>query len=593
MSDQDRKIQELSFLHEISQLAASTRDWDEMLRIVIDRTTDAMGTDVASLYLLEKREGILRLAATNGLNRRGIGRATLRVGEGITGWVANARVPLVARDVSKEPRFKWIPGVDEQRFTSMLSVPLVVRDDMVGVMNVQTIDERDFSKEEIEFLRTIADQVAGIIDKARLQREAERKLREVSALFEVSNVLTSTLDLDEVLQLVVDRLVRVYPGASGAILLREDGGPTRVRARSGDLGKAALQAAERAVTEARPIVAFDHLAMPLLVGDRLLGAVALQVPDYKLARTREQPEAANEGERRLYERSEYKEFLDEEVAFVGALANQAALAIDKAALFEVERRTAGSLREIERARSEFVAVVTHDLRTPLSVIRGHLDLLGEKAGRRAASDAIAQVERLDGLVDRILESVRDERPELTLRRGRFDLRATTAAALKELAPLLRRHTLRAPRTVAPLWVRGDRAKTAEVVGGIIHNATKYAPEGTTISVAVARDGEHATVRIADEGPGVAKEDRERIFHPFVRGNGASDGVPGSGIGLYACRRIVEAQGGRLWYEDANGKGAAFVFSLPLSDPSAGKAPATGPRARPRRSAPRSARPRDH
>ena len=538
MSDVDRKVQELSFLHDITQLASGTRDWDEMLRIVIDRTTDAMRTDVASLYLLERRDGVLRLVATNGLDRRNIGRATLRVGEGITGWVANARVPLASRDVRREPRFKWIRGTDDPRFTSMLSVPLVVRDEVVGVINVQTVEPRDFTREEIDFLQTIADQVAGIIDKSRLHREAERKLREVSALFEVSNVLTASLDLGEVLQLIVDRLVRVYPGSSGAILLRDEGGTARVRARSGDLGKAALQAAQRALVETRPIVAFDHLAVPLLVGTRLLGAVVLQVPDYK-------------------------EFLDEEVSFVGALANQAALAIDKASVFALEKQTAQTLRELDRARSEFVAVVTHDLRTPLSVIRGHLDLLGERDGaRKRIGDAIAQVERLDGLVDRILESVRDERPEVTVRHVRFDLRRAAAATLKELAPILRRHRLRAARAGAPLWVRGDRAKTGEVIAGLLHNATKYAPPGTTISLSVARGEESATVRVADEGPGVTPEDRERIFHPFVRGNGAAKDVPGSGIGLYACRRLVEAQGGRLWYEEQDGKGSVFAFTLP-------------------------------
>jgi K+-sensing histidine kinase KdpD len=536
VSDVDRKIQELSFLHEITQLASSIKDWDEMLRIVIERTTDAMRTDVASLYLLERREGILRLVATNGLNRRGIGRATLRVGEGITGWVANAHVPLAVRDARVDPRWKRVPSVDVDRFTSMLSVPIVVRDETLGVLNVQTVEPRDFSKEEIDLLQTIANTVSGIIEKARLHRDAERKLREVSALFEVSNVLTSTLELGEVLQLVVDRLVRVYPDASGAILLREDG-VAQVRARSGDLGKAALQAAHRALAETRPIVAFDHLAVPLLAGDRLLGAVALQVPDYK-------------------------EFTGEEVAFVGALANQAALAIDKASVFALERQTVQTLRELDRARSDFVAVVTHDLRTPLSVIRGQLDLLGERNGsRKTAAAAIAQVERLDGLVDRILESVRGE-PEVVIRRTRFDLRRTAAAALKELAPLLRRHKLRAARGGQPVWVRGDRTRTAEIIGGLLHNATKYAPEGTTISVAVGRDGDHATVRVTDEGPGVPPEDRERIFHPFVRGNGASRTASGSGIGLYACRRLVEAQGGRLWYEDQDGRGAMFVFTLP-------------------------------
>ena len=80
--DTERKLQELSFLHEITRLASSTRDWDEMLRLIIDRTTDAMNAEVSSLYLLERRDALLRLAATNGLDRRSIGRATLRVGEG-------------------------------------------------------------------------------------------------------------------------------------------------------------------------------------------------------------------------------------------------------------------------------------------------------------------------------------------------------------------------------------------------------------------------------------------------------------------------------------------------------------------------------
>jgi len=141
-TDTQRKLSELSFLREIAQLASSTRDWDEMLRIVIDRTTDAMRAEVSSLYLVEKRDGLLRLVASNGLNPRAIGKATLRLGEGITGWVANARVPLTVRDVHAEPRWKVVPSVDVDRFTSMLSVPLVIRDEVIGVMNVQTVELR-------------------------------------------------------------------------------------------------------------------------------------------------------------------------------------------------------------------------------------------------------------------------------------------------------------------------------------------------------------------------------------------------------------------------------------------------------------------
>jgi signal transduction histidine kinase len=537
-TDAERKLRELSFLHEVTQLASSARDWDEMLRIVIDRTTDAMGAEVSSLYLLERREGLLRLVATNGLNPRAVGRATLRFGEGITGWVANARVPLAVRDVRNEPRWKNVPSVDVGRFTSMLSVPLVSRDEVIGVMNVQTVEPRDFDRTEIDFLQTIANQVAGIIEKGRLQRESERKLREVSALFEVSNVLTSTLDLDEVLSLIVDRLVRVYPGSAGAIYLR-DRDDVRERARSGDIGKSLPAAARRAMAETRPIVEGDHVALPLLAGDRLLGAVALRVPaDLELA---------------------------DEVAFVGALANQAALAIDKAALYALERQTTDRLRELERARTEFVAVVTHDLRTPLSVIRGYLDLLAEKNGNRKipVDEAVAQVVRLDQLVDRILTGVRVDHPDLTIRRARFDLRATAIATLKELAPIARRHRLGIPRDGAPIFVRGDRRRTAEVLGGLVHNATKYAPEETRISVKLEKRRDRGILRVIDEGPGVAPQDRARIFEAYVRAASHAE-LPGSGIGLFASRRVVEAQGGDIWYEEGPGGGGVFAFSVPLA-----------------------------
>src|SRR5438046_1924978 len=517
-SEAERKLRELSFLHEVAQLASSARDWDEMLRIVIGRTTDAMGAEVSSLYLLEKPDGLLRLVATNGLNRGGIGRATLRIGEGIVGWVANARVPLAAREVRREPSWKWAPEVDEKRFTSMLSVPVVARDEVISVMNVSTVQPQEFGREEIDFLQTVANQVAGIIEKGRLQRESDRKLREVSALFEVSNVLTSTLDLDEVLSLIVDRLVRVYPGASGAILLREEDEAVRERARTGELGKTAGAAAQRALDERRPIVAFDHIAVPLIANDRLLGAVVLQVPDYK-------------------------EFLEEEVRFVGALANQAALAIDKASLYALERKTTESLRELERARSDFVAVVTHDLRTPLSVIRGHLEMLAERNGtsKHPISEATSQVERLDQLVDRILAGVRSDRPELSLRRTRFDLRATVTAALREVAPMARRHKLTGPRAGQAVFVRGDRRRTAEVVAGLVHNATKYAPQGTRIAVKIERADDRAIVRVQDQGRGVPPNERARLFEPYARGAG-NDEVPGSGIGLFAARAAGAAQG---------------------------------------------------
>ena len=534
----ERKLRELSFLHEVAQVASSTLDWDEMLRQIIDRTSTAMGAEVCALYLLDKHEGALTLVATNGLNRRAIGRAKLRLGEGITGWVAKARVPIAVRDVHQEPRFKWVPGVDEERFTSMLSAPLVAGDQVIGVINIQTVKPRDFAPSEIEYLMTIGNQLAGIIEKSRLQRDAERKLREVTALFEVSNVLTSTLELDEVLTLILDRIVGLYPGSAGAIFLGEGPEDLEQRAVRGDPPKTLRAEALSALTALRAVSEPERIAQPLLVGDRVLGAIALHVAG-KL------------------------EFEEEELTFIGAVANQAALAIDKARLFDLQRRTTEQLRELDRARADFVSMVTHDLRTPLSVIRGYLDLLQENGAGMPVRETLGQVQRLDDLVDRILASIKAASPELQLRRSRFDLRGATSETLRELAPLLRNHRVQVNLPTGALFVRGDRRRVQEVIQNLLHNAAKYAPEGTLIEVRLRRRRAEAVFGVRDEGPGVELEDRARIFEPYVR-VGDPHAQRGSGIGLYASRRVIEALGGRIWVEGEKGDGSIFSFALRLA-----------------------------
>ena len=129
--------------------------------------------------------------------------------------------------------------------------------------------------------------------------------------------------------------------------------------------------------------------------------------------------------------------------------------------------------------------------------------------------------------------------------------------------MARRHKLVPPRAGHSIFVRGDRRRTAEVVAGLVHNATKYAPKGTRINVRIERGGTRAIVRVQDEGPGVPPPERARIFEPYARGAG-NDDVAGSGIGLFAARRVIEAQGGDLWVEDGPERGAVFAFSVPLT-----------------------------
>jgi DNA-binding PucR family transcriptional regulator/putative methionine-R-sulfoxide reductase with GAF domain len=175
----ETQVKELLFLQRLSQAAATTTAPDALLGLIIQETTGALGTDVCSVYLWDPQRQALVLTATNGLSGKAIGRAQMRLGEGITGWVAQQREPLAVADVRVEPRFKWMPGVDQARFVSMLSIPILAGPRVVGVLNVQTERRRIFDQPDIDFLLALAGQVAGILERSELHRRLELQLNEI------------------------------------------------------------------------------------------------------------------------------------------------------------------------------------------------------------------------------------------------------------------------------------------------------------------------------------------------------------------------------------------------------------------------------
>jgi signal transduction histidine kinase len=184
------QLAQLRFLHEVARLATTARTWDELLETVVDGTRDALDADVSSLYLLDRDGAYLTLAATNGLDRYQIGRARVPYGEGVTGRVAATREPLVIPDVGADPRFLWVRGLDQRRFiASMLSVPLSWHDQVVGVLNVQTEQHRDFAGEDVAQLGAIADLLAGIVEKGRQQSEAEARVESLRKIDEARGEL--------------------------------------------------------------------------------------------------------------------------------------------------------------------------------------------------------------------------------------------------------------------------------------------------------------------------------------------------------------------------------------------------------------------
>ena len=184
------QLAQLRFLYDVARLVTTAQTWDELLETVVDGTRDALHADVSSLYLVDRDGAYLTLAATNGLDHYQIGRARVPFGEGVTGRVAATREPLVIPDVRADARFLWVRGIDQRRFVaSMLSVPLIWHDQTVGVLNVQTEQPRDFSGSDADQLRAVADLLAGIVEKGRLQSEAEARVESLKAIDEARSEL--------------------------------------------------------------------------------------------------------------------------------------------------------------------------------------------------------------------------------------------------------------------------------------------------------------------------------------------------------------------------------------------------------------------
>ena len=167
-----RRSRELAFLRRILQ-AVATDDHAAAMRSIIRETTEATHTQVCSLYLWDEHEERLVLSATNGLTPDAVDDLKLALGEGVTGWVAQQREPAAILNVANDARFIWIPNVDERRFTSMLSVPVILRERLLGVLNVQTEAKHRFSKGEIAFLQAIAAHLAGIVQIGGLERQLQ------------------------------------------------------------------------------------------------------------------------------------------------------------------------------------------------------------------------------------------------------------------------------------------------------------------------------------------------------------------------------------------------------------------------------------
>ena len=233
----------------------------------------------------------------------------------------------------------------------------------------------------------------------------------------------------------------------------------------------------------------------------------------------------------------------------------------------------GELRELNNLKDEFLGMVAHDLRSPLTVIKGWCDLFAEDLLGDLTSE---QVEAIDGISQQsilMLDLINDLLDVTKIESGKVELSLSQYKIQNLVAGQLRAQTLvaskkhitlvnRVPDDLPPVWLDPDRMTQA--LNNLLSNAFKFSPEHATVTISAARNGNFVEVSVSDTGVGIPPEDLDRLFQKFVQvGSRPTRGEKGTGLGLAIVKKIVELHGGRVWATSKVGEGSTFTFSLPL------------------------------
>ena len=232
------------------------------------------------------------------------------------------------------------------------------------------------------------------------------------------------------------------------------------------------------------------------------------------------------------------------------------------------------LREAEEMKQTLLSVISHELKTPVSIIKGYAGTLAREDAnwdKKTLADGLAVIEeeadRLDRLINNLLEASRMQAGGLKLKASYLDLADMARIVVEKLQATTDNHTITIDIPDDFPLIRGDHDRLREVLTNLIGNAIKYSPDGGTITVqGMLGDGDTVRLSVSDEGIGIPPADHDRIFERFYRvDNRLARQTPGTGLGLYLVKAVVEAHGGRVWVESTAGHGSTFWIELPVGD----------------------------
>jgi len=558
----------MSLLYQVSNVIHSTLDSQEALQLIVSEAVRVTYASSGSLVLINPNTSFLEIHAAQNLSSTAR-KLKLRVGEGITGWVARHGRPVRCGDVTLDKRYVSV----RRDVRSELAVPLEVQGEVRGVINVDSDRVQAFSADDQELLQELALQAAKVIHNTWLYEQLRLKVRLFETLASVSRTINSTLNLDEALRVITREACDLMRARMCSLMLLDENQEWLDLRASFGAGDAYLKKPRLGVEES-------------LLGVVVRRKKALQVANVQADSRYQNVELARRenlvsllgvplifsgqaiGALSVYTAKPYN-FSNEEIKILSALAELSAIAIEKARLYERLVDVEEQMRQNEKlsALGLLAAEVAHEIRNPLTVMKllyHSLNLKFAANDPRAKDSQIieSKIEHLNKIVEQILDFARTTEPKLE---------PVNLNDLVEELGLLVRHKLanqgikfvRDLQSSLPL-VLGDAPQLEQAFLNLILNATESMPKGGSLTIRSRvlknRDNsENVVLEFKDTGEGMTEEQRKKAFKAVL----ATTKIKGSGLGLAIVGRIIETHQGQISILSRVGRGTTMRIKLPV------------------------------
>ena len=574
----ERRAAALITVAEVSTATATTLEKDHLLQAVVDLTKERFGFYHAHIYLKEKDDLVLAAGAGQvGRQMTGEGwRIALNRPQSLVARAARTGEGVIVNNVYDDP--DYLPNPLLLETNSEMAVPMIVGDEVIGVLDVQSERPYAFNEETIQIQTTLAAQVAVAVKNAQQYEqtqaalaETQRQAKRMALLNRISEKITIAGTLDEIYEIAAVEATQLFPSDRVTLsLLDETGEKAQVIAYGGERGSVpvgvpqpiANTLTEKAIQSRKAMVIHDpapapnrtinsSMIVPLISGSQVLGTI-------------------NIGSKQLNQYDNQ----DENLTF--QMASLLSAAIENQSLYAEQEATVKRLRELDELKSSFLANMSHELRTPLNSVIGFTDVMleGLDGPLTEAMEGDLKIIQSNGqhlldLINDVLDMAKIEAGRMELSLGKINIFDMLTDVVVTTAPLASENdlTLQLDNVSerSEMEIEGDARRVKQVLLNVVSNAIKFTEKGS-VTIEVERQDELVQIRVDDTGAGILPDHAEKIFEHFRQAdNSATRKAGGTGLGLPISRRLVELHGGRMWVESTGvpGEGSTFFIELPV------------------------------